>query len=354
MNDLAKRFCIEGSLVGCEKHGCGHINRTFLVTTDAGRRYLLQSINMRVFPDVAALMDNIARVTRYIAARSETPERCLTIIPTRDGADYLTDAQGACWRMFAFLENSLCLQTAETNADFYESGVGFGAFQCVLADFPAHTLHETIADFHNTPVRYAQLHAAAKADPLGRLASVSREMDYALSQEASAGVLQQMRDDGTLPLRVTHNDTKLNNVMFDAATRKAMCVIDLDTVMPGLVAYDFGDAIRFGASTAVEDERELDKVGLDMKLYEAFARGFLSACPPMSAAEIDSLAEGARLMTLENGIRFLADYLLGDVYYSIDRPEHNLDRARTQFKLLAEMNARMDEMRAVVRAAASV
>ncbi len=352
MEKIAKRFCMSGELVKCEKHGLGHINRTFCVTTDNGRRYLLQSINTRVFPDVAALMENIGRVTRYIAARSETPERCLTLIPTRDGADYITDEQGESWRMFAFLENSLCLQAPETAADFYESAVGFGEFQRMLADFPAETLHETIADFHNTPVRFAQLHAAIAADPLGRLASVSREVEFALSQEASAGVLQQMRDSGALPLRVTHNDTKLNNVMFDAATRKAMCVIDLDTVMPGLVAYDFGDAIRFGASTAVEDERELDKVGLDMQMYEAFASGFLAACPPMSEAERDSLAEGARLMTLENGIRFLADHLLGDVYYSIDRPGHNLDRARTQFKLLREMNERMDEMRAVVRRAA--
>lgn len=352
MENLAKRFCMSGALVKCEKHGLGHINRTFCVTTDTGHRYLLQSINTRVFPDVAALMDNIARVTRYIAARSEHPERCLTLIPTHDGADYLTDEQGESWRMFAFLEDSFCLQTPETAADFYESAVGFGDFQRALADFPAETLHEIIADFHNTPVRFAQLHAAIAADPLGRAASVMPEIEYALSQEASAGVLQKMREAGTLPLRVTHNDTKLNNVMFDSATRRALCVIDLDTVMPGLVAYDFGDAIRFGASTAAEDERDLDKVRLDMKMYEAFTRGFLSACPPMSEAERDSLPEGARLMTLENGIRFLADYLLGDVYYAIDRPEHNLDRARTQFKLLREMNGRMDEMRAIVRRAA--
>lgn len=344
----AKYFCLDGAPATCERYGCGHINATYLVVTDKGTRYILQGINRRVFADVAGLMQNIASVTRHIAGKVEDARGCLHLVKTLDGRDYYEAEDGACWRVYDFVEDSVCLQQPESQSDFYESAVAFGGFQQQLADFPAHTLFETIPNFHNTPSRYTQLHAAIEADRAGRVASAQREIEEYLRREAEAATLLDMLARGELPLRVTHNDTKLNNVMLDAKTHKALCVIDLDTVMPGLMAYDFGDSIRFGASTAAEDERDLARVSVDLDLVRTFTRGFVGVCRNMTDAEVQSLPFGAKLMTLECGSRFLADYLDGDRYFAVHREGHNLDRCRTQLKLVQDMERKWNAMQDIV------
>ena len=350
MEQVLDHFLLDGSPLSCERYGEGHINRTYLVMTDRPRRYILQRLSRAAFHNIPALMRNIEAVTEYLARRSDDPRASLHLIPTTEGAFWHLDAEGEYWRVYDFIEDSICLQAPETDEDFYQSGVAFGSFQRMLHDFPADTLYETIPNFHNTPDRYRIFHEVLSADRMGRAGDVQKEIDFVLAREEEAGSLVAMCAEGTLPLRVTHNDTKLNNVMLDSRTRKALCVIDLDTVMPGLVAYDFGDSIRFGASTAAEDEKDLDRVGLDLSLYCRFCEGFIPACGALERAEIETLPLGAKLMTLECGLRFLADYLDGDHYFSIARPEHNLDRARTQFKLVAETERRWDEIQNILRA----
>lgn len=327
----------------------GTSTETYLVETDGGARYILQKINDTVFRNVPALMENVSAVTRYLRARTDDPRRAMHLVQTTEGADYLRDEAGGWWRMYDFIENSICLQTAETDEDFYQSAVAFGEFQHELSEFPAHTLHETIAKFHDTRNRYVQFREALNADPLGRAASVQTEIEFALAREKNAGELMRLLEAGELPLRVTHNDTKLNNVLLDRETRKPLCVIDLDTVMPGLAAFDFGDSIRFGASTAAEDETDLGKVEMSLELFGTYARGFLEACgSALSPLEKATLPLGAKLMTLECGVRFLTDYLSGDTYFRIHRPNHNIDRCRTQFKLVSDMEKKQNEMRAVI------
>lgn len=347
--EIAARFAVNGRVAYCERYGNGHINETYLVETDGGARYILQKINDTVFRNVPALMENVSAVTRYLRARTDDPRRAMHLVQTTEGADYLRDEAGGWWRMYDFIENSICLQAAETDEDFYQSAVAFGEFQRELSEFPAHTLHETIAKFHDTRNRYVQFREALNADPLGRAASVQTEIEFALAREKNAGELMRLLEAGELPLRVTHNDTKLNNVLLDRETRKPLCVIDLDTVMPGLAAFDFGDSIRFGASTAAEDETDLGKVEMSLELFETYARGFLEACgSALSPLEKATLPLGAKLMTLECGVRFLTDYLSGDTYFRIHRPNHNIDRCRTQFKLVSDMEKKQNEMRAVI------
>ena len=347
--EIAARFAVNGRVAYCERYGNGHINETYLVETDGGARYILQKINDTVFQNVPALMENVSAVTRYLRARTDDPRRAMHLVQTTEGADYLRDEAGGWWRMYDFIENSICLQAAETDEDFYQSAVAFGEFQRELSEFPAHTLHETIAKFHDTRNRYVQFREALNADPLGRAASVQTEIEFALAREKNAGELMRLLEAGELPLRVTHNDTKLNNVLLDRETRKPLCVIDLDTVMPGLAAFDFGDSIRFGASTAAEDETDLGKVEMSLELFETYARGFLEACgSALSPLEKATLLLGAKLMTLECGVRFLTDYLSGDTYFRIHRPNHNIDRCRTQFKLVSDMEKKQNEMRAVI------
>lgn len=341
-------FVMDGEPVKCEPYGCGHINHTFLVTTDTGRRYILQMLNGTVFHDPDGLMENVVAITRHIAKKCDDPRMSLHLNLTKDGRLYTRGRKGNMWRLYDFVEGSICLQAPETPEDFYQSAIAFGTFQQQLADFPAETLHETIPNFHNTPDRYRIFKEALAADSKGRAKQVQPEIDFVLAREKEAGALQRMRDTGELPTRVTHNDTKLNNVMLDADTRKPLCVIDLDTVMPGLAAYDFGDSIRFGAATAAEDEKDLSKMEMSLDQFETFTRGFLTACPGLTARERETLPLGAKLMTLECGVRFLTDYLQGDVYFSIHYPEHNLDRARTQFKLVADMEKKWDDMAAIV------
>ena len=349
MEQVLSHFSLEGRPLSCTPYGQGHINLTFLVVTDTGRRYILQRLSRAAFADIPGLMKNVSAVTGFLAEQDPDPRSCLHLVPTMDGASFLQDDEGEYWRVYDFVEHSICLQAPESPEDFYQSAVAFGCFQNQLRNFPAQTLCETIPDFHNTPDRYHKFRLAMEADSVGRLSSVEAEVRFLLAREEEAGRLQRMRDSGALPLRVTHNDTKLNNVMLDEVSRKALCVIDLDTVMPGLVAYDFGDSIRFGASTAAEDEKDLSRVEMSLELYEIYARGFVQACGGLTTAELESLPLGAKTMTLENGMRFLTDYLEGDHYYHIAYPEHNLDRCRTQLKLVADMEQKQEQMMAIIR-----
>ena len=348
MENTIYRFRLEGAPVTCEPYGCGHINHTFLVVTDTGKRYILQKLNGAVFPDPVGLMENVVAVTRYIGQRVDDPREVLHLVPTLEGEPYTADDEGSIWRLYDYVEGSICLQAPETPEDFYQSAVAFGTFQRQLAGFPAETLHETIPNFHNTPDRYRKFRQALAADVCGRAREVGPEVDFVLAREEQAGALHRMRLSGELPTRVTHNDTKLNNVMLDAETRRPLCVIDLDTVMPGLAAFDFGDSIRFGAATAPEDEKDLTRMEMDLSAFETYTRGFITACPGLTDRERETLPLGAKIMTLECGVRFLTDYLAGDVYFSIHRPEHNLDRARTQFKLVEDMEKKWDAMSAIV------
>ena len=334
-----------------ERYGAGHINDTFAVwAADHSRRWILQRINTDTFTDPAGLMENVTGVTSYlrreILARGGDPDReTLHVVPTREGKPYYTDCEGGAWRAYLFVEGTVCLQKVENERDFYTAAETFGNFQNQLAGYPAATLHETIARFHDTPNRYANFEKALAADVMGRAREIGPEIAFIRAREADCHVLMDQLAAGVLPLRVTHNDTKLNNVLIDQATGKGICVIDLDTVMPGLSAYDFGDSIRFGANDCAEDEPDQSKVHFSLHLYEVFARGYLAAAgSAMTEAERRSLPWGAKLMTLECGIRFLTDYLEGDHYFKISRPAQNLDRARTQFTLVEGMEREFDAM----------
>ena len=340
-------FRLDAKPVSCETYGCGHINVTYLAVTERGRRYILQKINNNTFRDVAGLMENITAVTEFLRTKTDDPRSVLTLVKTHDGASYL-HAQDAYWRVYDFVEDSICLQLPETDEDFYQSAVGFGTFQQLLTDFPAAKLHETIPNFHNTPDRYRALLETLERDPMHRAAQVQPEIEFALARQAEMSAIQNALTAGELPLRVTHNDTKLNNVLLDAKTRKALCVIDLDTVMPGSSLYDFGDSIRFGAATAAEDEKDLSKMEMSLDRFRVFTRGYVRACPGLTAKELELLPMGAKTMTMECGVRFLTDYLDGDHYFAVHRDGQNLDRARTQFKLVADMEKKWDEMRKIV------
>lgn len=348
MKEAIFHFPTDGRPVDCSQIKSGHINGTYLVTTDTGAKYILQWINQFVFPNVDALMNNMSKISGYLKSRSGEKTAMICYMDTLDGKNYYDDGEGGCWRMYRFVDNSISLQQAESVEDMTECARAFGQFQYALRDFPAETLEETLVNFHNTPDRYRQLREAVEKDAKGRLSGVRDELRFVLEREEPAGELQRMRERGELPVRVTHNDTKINNVLLDADTRRALCVIDLDTVMPGLSAYDFGDAIRYGASTGAEDEPDLSLVDLDLEMYAAFARGFLEACPSLTEREIEVLPLGAYTMTVECGMRFLTDYINGDVYFAIDRETHNLDRARTQFKLVRDMERHWDDMRRII------
>ena len=352
----ASAFDFGGPMV-CDPHhyGEGHINDTFVVwRANHTKRFILQRINTDTFTDPAGLMENICGVTRHLRAKIQAeggdPDReCLNVIPTLSGAAYYIDSEGNAWRAYDFVENTVCLQQVGCEADFRTVAETLGKFQNQLADYPASTLHETIARFHDTPNRYANFEKALAADALGRAKTIAPEIAFIHAREKDCHVLLDQLAAGEIPLRVTHNDTKINNVLLDEATGKGICVIDLDTVMPGLSAYDFGDSIRTGANDCAEDEPDQSKVHFDLHLYEVFAKGYLStAGSTMHTAEKRSLAWGAKLMTLECGIRFLTDYLEGDHYFHIARPNHNLDRARTQFTLVRQMEEVFDQMLEIV------
>ena len=341
---IAMQFRIEGTPVSCEGFGHGHINQTYKVITDADRAYVLQRINKYVFTNPPRLMDNASRVTAFIR---EQGLMALHFIECANGTCCLCDEAGEYWRCYEFVEG-FSMDAPETAEDFYQSALAFGAFQNQLSGFPADTLYETIPNFHNTPDRFRQLKESIAADSQGRLATARPEVEFYLANEELGSRLQNMLLAGQLPLRVTHNDTKLNNVLLDNDTHKPLCVLDLDTVMPGLSAYDFGDSIRFGACTAAEDEPDASKMKLDAELFAIYAKGYLEAAPSLTDKEVEALPLGAFTMTLECGSRFLKDYLDGDKYFRTAYPEHNLVRCRTQMALAADMLARWEEMNAIV------
>lgn len=345
-----------GAVQNAEPLGGGHINATYLVTAqqpgEAARRYTLQRLNGFVFRKPTQVIENIADVTDYLRRRikegaADDMREVLTLIATRRGALHQM-ADGELWRMYGFVEDTVT-RDAATPDEFYSAGRAFGEFFRLLADYPADRLHETIPDFHNTPERVRQLRATADRDAHGRAKAARGDIDFVLARAGQASELYAMFQTGQLPLRVTHNDTKLNNVLLDTQTGRGVCVIDLDTVMPGLVAYDFGDAIRYGANTGAEDEPDPEKCGLSLDMYRAYARGFLEqAGGQLTPNEVDTLALGAKTITLECGMRFLADYLDGDVYFKTARPEHNLQRARTQFSLVADMERKWNDMTGII------
>ncbi len=337
----------------CESYGNGHINDTFLVITEEGKRYILQRMNTVVFPCPEELMENILGVTEHIRKKAECSGKdasraTLVVIPTLNGDNYFVDSLNNYWRLYDYVSGTVTYEKMDNREQFYLCGAAFGEFQQQLADFPAEKLHEIIAKFHNTPDRYKKLIKAVEADACGRLSAVRDEVEFVKEREAFYSVLEDAYKEGVLPLRVTHNDTKLNNILFDEVTGKPVCVIDLDTVMPGYSVVDFGDSIRSGANTANEDDPL--KASLDIELFEAYARGFLEGCNgSLTEAEIDLLPVGALLVTLECGMRFLTDYLEGDVYFKTHREGHNLDRARCQFTLAKDMERKLDEMKDVIR-----
>jgi Ser/Thr protein kinase RdoA (MazF antagonist) len=344
--EQAHAFLTSGEPIYCGLYGNGHINETYLLLDSKARTYILQRVNRTVFQDPELLMQNIESVCAHIKQTAKSNREHMTLIPTKNGKNWHIDEDGYFWRLYEFIADSVCIEQAPTPYDFRESAVAFGRFARSLSGFDADSLHETIPRFHDTPNRFALLHDAISADPLDRVKTVAREIEFALSREAYAAKLVDLQKSGDLPARVTHNDTKLNNVLFDRTTRRALCVIDLDTVMPGLAVTDFGDAIRFGASTAVEDERDLSKVAFSMEMYSAYADGFLAECGGiLTSVERECLRDGAKMMTLECGVRFLTDYISGDVYFRVSRASQNLDRARTQFKLITEIESNWENMR---------
>lgn len=361
-NNVAVQFKTAGEINGIEPYGSGHINDTFRLTCNLPeggvKRYILQKMNDDIFKNPDGLMENVMNVTSFlrgkiIAAGGDPERETLNVIPTVEGKNYLRmdkeDGSYDYWRMYTFIENATSFDEVKEPQDFYNSALSFGNFQRMLADYPADTLHETIVNFHNTVKRFENFKKAVEEDVCGRAAEVREEIGFVLEREADTHVICDALSKKRIPLRVTHNDTKLNNIMIDDETGKGLCVIDLDTVMPGSALYDYGDSIRFGASTGAEDEKNLDLVSVDLGLFDIYTKGFLEGCGgSLTKEEIELFPMGAKIMTFECGIRFLTDYLQGDVYFKIHKPEHNLDRARTQFKLVADMEAKWEEMKEIV------
>ncbi len=358
IEEAIEQIGFEGSLIGYERYGNGHINDTFVTLyrqkDGSYIRYILQRMNHDTFKQPEQLMENVAGVTEFLKQKiiknhGDVNRETMNIIPTKSGGIFYKDSIGSYWRAYKFIEDTTCFDRVEKPDDFYQSAIAFGHFQNLLKDYPAKSLHETIPNFHNTPVRYETLKRVMEEDICNRLKDVKNEIDFVMEREAFASTLMDLQAEGKLPLKVTHNDTKLNNIMIDNKTGKAICVIDLDTIMPGFSVNDFGDAIRYGASTGAEDETDLEKVNLNLSLYELFTKGFLEGCNgSLTNTEIEMLPVGAKMMTLECGIRFLTDYLEGDTYFRTLRSNHNLDRARTQFKLVSDMEANWKTMCEIV------
>ena len=349
---VAQQFQIDGELTAIEHYGTGHINDTYCaVFHQEGRpvRVILQRVNTDIFKNPAALMENISRVTSHVATKlqdqSDSHRRVLTLIPSRDGQAWHREEDGHCWRMYRFIEDAHTYDSVQSPQQAFQAAHAFGQFQSLLADLPAPRLQDTIPDFHNTPMRFAAFERAVAADTANRAALAKSEIEFAFARQSIAGVLLS----AGLPERVTHNDTKLNNVLFDDATGEALCVIDLDTVMPGLSLYDFGDMVRTATSPAEEDESDLAKVTMQFPMFEALVRGYLSTAGSfLTQEEKQHLAFAGKLLAFEQGIRFLADHLAGDPYYKVHRPGHNLDRCRTQFKLIQSIEQQEEAMNQLV------
>ena len=360
MQMMTEAFAVKGSFVAAELIGNGHINDTYAVTCEESgdsRRYVLQRINQSVFPDPPALMDNFVRVTEHLqrkleengAQRQNPVRRTLELVRTRDGDAYTRDEQGNYWRAYHYVDGGVIHETALDTGVACQAARAFGAFQGSLDDLDGPPLNETIQRFHHTRSRFETLKQAIEEDDCNRAAAVRAEIDFALSREAMVDVLLDLRESGRISDRVTHNDAKINNVLMDDDTGEWLCVLDLDTVMPGLVLYDFGDLVRTAAITASEDERDLRKVELSMPMFEALARGYIEvARDSLSSTEKELLAFSGKLITFEIGIRFLSDYLAGDTYFRIHRPDHNLDRCRTQFRLIESIETHEEDMNRLV------
>ncbi len=349
LQEIAKKFKLE---LNYEPYGNGHINDTYIINN--APRYILQRINSDVFTKPEEVMENIEAVTDHLrkkiaAAGGDVCRETLTLIQTDDGRSFYKADENNYFRVYRFIENAVSYDRVENPVQFYNAAKAFGKFQNMLSDFPADRLHETIKKFHDTRSRFEAFRQSVKADICGRAKYVVPEIEFVLSRESDCGVIVNATADGSVPIRVTHNDTKLNNVMLDSRTGEGVCVIDLDTVMPGSLLYDFGDAVRFGASSGDEDETDLSKIYMSEELFEQFSRGFLEeTASVMTDMEKELLPFSAKLVTLECGMRFLTDYLSGDTYFKIHRKNHNLDRARTQFKLVKDMEDKADTMRKIV------
>lgn len=348
-NAVLSKFSIESKI---SDYGNGHINDTYCTETP---KYILQRINTDIFKNPYELMENIENVTQFIRKKVEErggePDReTLTIMKTVSGDNYYKLDDNNFFRVYKFISDTKTVENDKTYDDLYNAGIGFGRFQRMLDDFPVDVLHETIVDFHNTPKRVENLKKAIAEDKMGRVKEVKADIDFALECAEFADVVTNGIASGDIPVRVTHNDTKINNILFDANTGEAVAVIDLDTVMQGSALYDFGDALRMGASTAAEDEVNLDIVNFDIEAFEAFAKGFLAETKDvLTKTEIELLPFSVKLLTYECGIRFLTDYLEGDTYFKIHRPSHNIDRARNQFRLVREMADNEARMSDVIR-----
>lgn len=359
VEDVLKQFDFKGVVIDVKPFGLGHINDTFIVNcveqNELSIRYILQRININIFKTPENLMDNIKNVTLYlnkkIVARGGNPDReTLNLVNTVDGKVFYKNSSGDYWRSYRFIEGARTYQVVENLKHFYNAGKAIGNFEKLLKNYPADELFETIPDFHNTKKRYEAFLEALSLDVMNRAKDVQAEIDFVLARRDEVSVLVNLQEAGKLPLRVTHNDTKFNNIMIDDSTGEGICIIDLDTIMPGLSLYDFGDSIRSGANPAEEDEVDLSKVWMDLELFEHFTKGFLDGTDNLlTALELEYLPFSAKLMTLECGIRFLTDHLNGDVYYKIHRENHNLDRARTQFKMVEDMEEKFDEMQCIVK-----
>jgi Ser/Thr protein kinase RdoA (MazF antagonist) len=373
VRSVAARFAVPGELLAVAPFGSGHINDSYRLTyrpAQSGRsglgrgstdrderaqRYLLQRINTAVFRRPAKLMENIQRVTVHIVRRlrsqglPDVERRVLTLIPARDGAPFCRDEGGGWWRLYRLLEGTHTFEAVKTPAHAEAAGRAYGEFQGLLIDLPSPRLHETIPNFHNTPLRYAALERAIAVNVARRVTQAKPEIDFLMDRRQLAGALVDLQRAGKIPERIVHNDAKISNVLMDAGTGAALCVVDLDTVMPGLSLYDFGDMVRSMTCTAAEDESDLTKVAVQVRLFEALVRGYLGVARTfLSATEVAQLVTAGKLITLEQGVRFLTDYLRGDTYYKTHRPGHNLDRTRTQLKLVESIERNEPALREIV------
>lgn len=357
LRDIISQFVIYGDYLVAVPFGNGNVNDTYQITYDQGGvrlHYILQRINHQVFKEPTKVMENVCRVTDHIlskirAAHVETKKRTLRLLRTADGGALVGDNRGNFWRAYVFVEHARAYDVLETPEQAFRVAEAFGEFQLNMVDLPGERLHETIPDFHNTPKRFAAFEEAVKNDPCGRVKSVSQEIDFLMARREETETLLKLNASGDIPERITHNDTKANNILIDDLSGDGICVIDLDTVMPGLSLYDFGDMVRSGTNPAGEDEVNLDKVGMSFEMYEALYRGFLKTAGLfMTSAEKEMLPFAGKLITMEIGCRFLTDYLNGDVYFKIRRPGHNLDRARNQLKMVESIEAQFDHMKSLL------
>jgi hypothetical protein len=352
--NVSRQFQIYGDLLHAEPCKIGHINETYIATYNQGGiqvRYVHQKINTHVFKDPDALMNNFVRVTSHQRSKltergvRDASRRSLTVIPTREGRPYCRNAEGECWRTLVFVEGVRTFEAVESQTQAYEAGKAFGEFQYSLVDLPGARLAETIPHFHNTRKRFVALQSAIQQDHANRAKDARKEIEFALKQEKIVDVILNALAKKRIPERITHNDTKFNNVMLDVVTGQAMCVVDLDTVMPGSALYDFGDMVRTTTSPTLEDELDMAKVQMRMPMFKALARGYLETAGRfLTRGERALIACSGKIITFTIGIRFLTDFLSGDTYFRVHRPHHNLDRCRTQFTLVESIEKQEDAM----------